>query len=75
MGLSGRGEDEAKVDPRVRSSQHLRLMIDLSWSGPGRGEVIVVEGLKKRKKIQACAQLGPVCALSFLCLSPALPCW
>lgn len=65
MRLTGGWEHEAVVDPRVHSSQHLWLMIDLSWSGPGRGEVIVVEG---KKRIQVCSLClaGPVCPSSTL---------
>lgn len=47
--------------------------IDLSWSGPGQDEVIVVEG---KKVIQVCnlCQVGLICLLSLPCLPPALPC-
>lgn len=45
------------LTPEPNSSQHLWLATYLSWSGPGQGEVIVVEGKKLTKHVH-CARSG-----------------
>lgn len=46
--------------PQSPFQQHLQLATDLSWSGPGQDEVIVVEGKKMIQAYSLC-QTGPVC--------------
>lgn len=42
------GESWGRGRPQSPSQQRLQLATDLSWSGPGQDEVIVVEGKKKK---------------------------
>lgn len=76
MGLNGWWKDEAEAYPTVRSSQHLWFAIDLSWSGPRRGEVIVVKVKEKKNdpNMFTVPGLGLFALHSISHPSPALPC-
>jgi hypothetical protein len=73
MGLIVWWKDEAEVHPRVHSCQRLWLPVDLSWSGSGRGEVIVVK-VKNDPSMFTVPSRGLLALGSIPCPSPALLC-